>query len=236
MHFEYFRLFYFIMEEIWKDIENYEGFYQVSNLGRVKSMERIVNAGAGGKRIVKERIMKQGYNQGGYLSATLSKNFISKTTSTQRLVAKAFIPNPENKAEVNHINCIRDDNRVSNLEWNTKSENIRHSFQFGKNRNNGENSNRALLTNLQVSEIRGKYTYGRNGCEKGSHIVDKKMICEEYNISINVLRPILSNKTYVDEKFIQPLSYNEKLKLRKLGNDIHVSESDLKQIREYLRK
>lgn len=99
------------MEEIWRDIKGYEGLYQVSNLGRVRSFH-------GGS----ERIMKQTL-QNGYLRITLLKNEKSKRFLSHRLVALAFIPNPENKPQVNHIDEDKTNNRVDNLNWMTSKEN-----------------------------------------------------------------------------------------------------------------
>jgi len=100
------------MEEVWRDIEGYEGLYQVSNLGRVKSLHGL-----------SERIMKNRNVSGGYQALLLTKNKISKNFLVHRLVAQAFIPNLEGKPEVNHINEDKTNNRVDNLEWMTHIEN-----------------------------------------------------------------------------------------------------------------
>lgn len=106
--------------EIWKDINNYENIYQVSNLGRVRSLRRF--------RIIKQRLSKSGY-----LNVTLRKesNEKLKGMRVNRLVAAAFIDNKENKPYVNHLNSIKTDNRVENLEWCTQSENIKHPYKIG---------------------------------------------------------------------------------------------------------
>jgi hypothetical protein len=117
--------------EVWKDIIGYEGQYQVSNLGRVKSMNREVDI----KRCKvnkKEKIMSIG-RRGGYSSLQLCKNSIDKSFLVHRLVALAFIPNYENKRTVNHINGIKTDNRVENLEWATDSEQVIHAIKTGLN-------------------------------------------------------------------------------------------------------
>lgn len=119
------------MEEIWKDIKGYEGHYQVSNFGRVKSVERYKD-NHGTKQLVKEHILKQSENQkGGYLKVDLWKDGKSKTLYTHRLVAQAFIENPLNKTTVNHINGNHKDNHVSNLEWATPSEQNEHIYKMG---------------------------------------------------------------------------------------------------------
>lgn len=100
-------------KEIWKDVEGYEGRYQVSSFGRVRREGHIV---------------KGCLAANGYLVLNLSMHGKGKTSTIHRIVAKAFIPNPENKAQVNHINGDKTDNRVENLEWVTKSENALHSL------------------------------------------------------------------------------------------------------------
>ena len=118
------------MEEKWKDIIGYEGFYQVSNLGNVKSLFRIIQTG-NNKRSVKEKILKSNINRYGYVMVTISKFGKLYTHSVHRLVALAFISNPLNKPQINHINGIKTDNYLDNLEWNTVSENNQHSFDNG---------------------------------------------------------------------------------------------------------
>jgi hypothetical protein len=119
--------------ETWKDIKGYEGYYQVSNMGRIKGLERRVkkisiNTGLPEEKVIKEAIRKQGYS-GGYSAITLYKEGVGTNFLTHILVAKAFIPNPNNKPEVNHIQGNKKDNRACMLEWNTESENLLHSYR-----------------------------------------------------------------------------------------------------------
>lgn len=103
------------MKEIWKDVGGYEGLYQVSNLGRVKRLK--------GKYMKSDKLLKQVKLDSGYIAVGLCKHNKAKNFRVHRLVAEAFIPNPEEKPQVNHINEDKTNNMVSNLEWMTAKEN-----------------------------------------------------------------------------------------------------------------
>lgn len=109
------------MAEIWKDIEGFKGLYQVSTHGRVKKIYK-----------GKETILKGGKFSNGYLLVSLTvEKRIYRHFLTHRLVAQTFIPNPDGKSDVNHKNGIKTDNRVENLEWCTRSENLQHAVNIG---------------------------------------------------------------------------------------------------------
>lgn len=114
------------MKEIWKDIEGYEGYYQVSNKARVRSLDREVRHSVNSTQTVKGMILKQQVNVDGYMVISLWKKSKLKGLRVHRLMAQAFIPNPHNKLEINHKNGVKDDNRMENLEWSTSTENNRH--------------------------------------------------------------------------------------------------------------
>lgn len=114
--------------EIWRDIEGYEGKYQVSNEGRVKALAWKGN-GIGCSQ--NEHILRQN-DLRGYKRVGLSKEGVVKWYSVHRLVAKAFIPNPNNYPVIDHINTIRDDNRVENLRWTTPKENNQNPLTKAK--------------------------------------------------------------------------------------------------------
>ena len=133
------------MVEIWRDILGYDGDYEISNLGRIRSFKRYETG----------RVLKPSTSRG-YKSVTLYlPNGALKCPTVSRLVAQAFIPNPKNKPEVNHKNGIKTDDRVENLEWCTRIENIQHAFQNGLMSNRrGEKQGSSKLTSHQVGRIK----------------------------------------------------------------------------------
>lgn len=112
-------------EEEWKDIEGYEGYYKVSNLGRIKSLPRFRGNGNKGY-CVKEKIRSAGKDKDGYLQVDLFLDKKRKMHKVHRLVAKAFIPNPDNLPSVNHKDEDKSNNVASNLEWCTQQYNINY--------------------------------------------------------------------------------------------------------------
>lgn len=124
--------------EIWKDIPGYEGRYQISNKGQVKSLPRYVSNHTG-KLLVKEKILAQRPDFKGYMRIDLKDNCGKKHYfGIHRLVATAFIPNPENKPQINHIDGNKANNNIDNLEWCTNSENQKHAYRMGLNRVTGK--------------------------------------------------------------------------------------------------
>jgi len=139
--------------EVWKDIKGYEGFYQVSNLGQVKRLKTKVKGKLNSIRTLPERINKPRM-QNGYLSVAL-QNMNRINIKLHRLVALHFIPNPENKPEINHIDGNKKNNRVDNLEWCTRKENMIHASKNGLvSKIKGEQSKNSKLTRKQVIDIK----------------------------------------------------------------------------------
>ena len=113
-------------EEVWRDVKGYEGLYQVSDQGRVKSLERTFIDKIGRERYFKGRILKPAFNGHGYLFVNLYDSGKPRMSKVHRLVCEAFHENHDNKPEVNHINEDKTDNRACNLEWCTRGENVNH--------------------------------------------------------------------------------------------------------------
>jgi len=174
--------------EIWKDIKGYEGFYQVSNFGRVKSLNRIIIHG--NNTINRNgKVLKPYTSNKGYLVVDLynGKRFAVKV---HRLVGLTFIPNPLNLPQINHKDCNNQNNYVDNLEWCDNSQNQLHAYANGLHEiKYGENSPRGKLTNIQAEEIRAL---------KGK--ISLRKIGEIYGISHKSVLNIFNNKTYNNGK------------------------------------
>jgi hypothetical protein len=146
------------MEEF-RDVIGYEGIYQVSNIGTVKSLRRVVTTSSGRQVTIHACIRKPVIDEFGYVRYKLNNSTKHKNIRAHNLVANAFLPEkPTKKHEPNHKNGIKTDNRVENLEWVTRSENVLHAFRIGLKvaaRVRGEKHGRSKLTTKEVLEIRG---------------------------------------------------------------------------------
>jgi len=177
-----------IFMEIWKSVNGYEKLYQVSNMGRVKALEKILKNGRG-YATRKEKILTPVKKENDYLFVVLSnESKIKKCLYIHRLVASAFIKNPENKPQVNHISGIKSDNTIGNLEWVTESENLYHSFKLGTHKpTRGTISANAKLDDKKVYEIKERYSLGG---------VSFRKLADEYGVHHSVINGIIQGKRW----------------------------------------
>lgn len=162
------------MDEIWNDVKGFVGTYQVSNFGRVK---RIIDSNGNPKETIMYVFIEPGIGYPKVLLTTKSTGK-RKAYTIHRLVAKAFIPNPENKKYVNHIDSNKTNNKVENLEWCTNSENQIHAFKFGNQYTlRGEDNGAAKLTEKQAIEIYNS-------------TLSKTELSKKFNVSRRIVRMI----------------------------------------------
>ena len=172
--------------EVWKDVVGYEGHYQVSDHGRVRSLDREVPLGKSTKKI-KGKIRKQVLHKLGYPMLNLSKNKEVKGDLVHRLVALHFVDNVNGYPEINHINGIKDDNRATNLEWCTRRENLQHAYDTGLVNQQGSDSVNAKLSDDEVLEIRELYKTGRYTYE---------YLAEEYQVGSSTIGRVVRKEVY----------------------------------------
>ena len=140
------------MEEIWKPIQGFGNAYEVSSFGRVRSLPRKYRSDAGVLVNKPGKELRGGHDRLGYVLVRLNYNGLGKTEKVHRLVAEAFIPNPQNKKTVNHIDGNRANNHVDNLEWATQGENMMHSYrELGRPRNGGRH--KVMVVCVETGEI-----------------------------------------------------------------------------------
>lgn len=173
--------------EIWKPVKGFEETYEVSSLGRIRSVDRVRYCGNGyvDKPSV---ILKQYVNVRGYWCVSLYKNKKSHCRVVHRLMAETFLEKGANDTEVNHINGVKTDNFLENLEWVTHKENMRHAIESGlRSIKTGGNTHNASFTNEQAVEIRKMFSSGN---------YSKSELARRYGVSFSTMGKLLNNKTY----------------------------------------
>ena len=169
--------------EIWKDIEGYEGLYQVSSLGRVKSLSRRDRL----NRVIQEKILKPQLHRTGYLQVILCKEGKRRSYLVHRLVAETFIDNPEDKSQVNHKDEDKTNNKVENLEWMTARENTNYGTRnerSGKSQTNDKKRSKPIYginikTNERI-EFPSTAEARRNGFDQGNIVHCLKGRCKSH--------------------------------------------------------
>lgn len=197
--------------EIWKDIEEYEGLYKISNLGRVKSC-KLIHKG-------KEKILRQSLTYKGYLQVCLSKNNKQKTFRVHRLVAKAFIPNISNKPQINHIDSNKQNNEISNLEWVDNGENQKHAFKYGNQIRYKGSKNCSSIKIVQYDKDDNLIQeWGSIAEASQSNKISKTSIC-------NCLRKRSNSAGGYMWKYKEGGRYDNKRNNRRYFNRLHIKET-----------
>ncbi|AGY48385.1 HNH endonuclease [Bacillus phage Slash] len=166
--------------EKWKDIKGYEGYYQVSDLGNVRSLDRKDTRGYEWKG----KILRLKINKNGYCFVALSKGSKVSYPRVHRLVAEAFIPNPENKRCVNHDDGNKSNNKIDNLFWATSSENNKHAYETGLK------EPYLKLTQEEAEWIRKNYIPKHREFSYGA-------LGKKFGVSAGCIRNVVLKKTYI---------------------------------------
>lgn len=175
------------MKEVWKDVVGYEGFYEVSNLGRVRSVPRTY-PWRGTYHTVRGRILKTHPSADWYPKCHINNGVTRKRAFVHRLVAEAFLPNPRNLPQVNHKDGNKKNSRVDNLEWCDGSTNCTHALKTGlRTPVFGEKSGRAKFKDDDIREIRRMWRKGKSQSEMARH----------YGVAPRTIGQIVNRETWL---------------------------------------
>ncbi|MBU3205161.1 NUMOD4 motif-containing HNH endonuclease [Clostridium algidicarnis] len=180
--------------EKWRDVNGYEGFYQISNYGKAKSLDRVVFCKTGKTRKIKGKVLILINDKDGYKEINMSKNGKVRHGKVHRLVAEAFLEKIEGKNEVNHKDGNKANNEVGNLEWCNASENTAHAVKNGLLKVIGSDNPGAKLTEKEVREIRNLY----NDDKKNNSILK---LAKKYGICFQQVYDIVTRKKW---KHVKP--------------------------------
>ena len=168
------------MNEVWKDVTGYEGYYQVSNKGRYRSKDRYVDRKQN-PYVLKGKILTGTVNDSGYVLVQCG----DKQERLHRIVAIEFVDNQYGKTCINHKNGIKKDNRAINLEWCTRNENIQHANKLGLIDNSGVNNKHSKMNDASVRIVKEAVKY-----------VKQKDLAEYYNVSVSTINGIIKGRTW----------------------------------------
>lgn len=187
----------FMLGEVWKDVPSFHGILQVSNTGKVKRLARYRNCKSGGTAYMPEKVLKLSVSTYGYYKFCISVNTKKYDLLLHRLVAEAFVPNPENKPEVNHISGFKLNNSPENLEWVTTAENIQHAQVIGLSAVQPKGCANKLSKELYQYDLSGKLIKIWTGIREACSIlkIDRSNMNRHLNGKVHTLKNSKFSKT-----------------------------------------
>lgn len=173
---------------IWKPVRGYENYYEISNCGEIRTIERYVELPTH-KYLKKQKTLTQFDDGRGYKHVKLYDGKGNpKSFTVHKIVAITFINNPNNYVEINHLDHNKHNNHVNNLEWTTRSENIKHSYLMRDSKTyKGSGNKNSKLTEIQVLELRKEYKSGK---------FTYKQLSQKYSVGITLIGYIINNKIW----------------------------------------
>lgn len=174
-------------KEIWKEIDGYDGFYEVSNRGRIRSYKC---QGPGNKKAETPTLLTLKKEKYGYRRITLFDRGKRTIHLIHRLVGEAFVPNPDGKPQINHLDSDPSNNNAENLEWSTQSENIQYAFDKGRKKpNRGSEVVGSKLTKSDVLNI-------RKVANENGRFYGRSKLADKYNVTENCIMQVVTGRTW----------------------------------------